>query len=469
MEREEEHIHFVTGKLAEHAVRNTVTELSKEVGFKFSIDVLPITVAALMTPKWVLRHIQIPTETTRIIVPGYLSNGISTLAAALQKEVQAGPRDIRDLPTFFGKKSKRDDSYGEHSIEIIAEINHAPAHELDELIRQAQKLVREGADIVDIGCIPGFRWQEVGVAVRELVDRGIRVSIDSFDAWEVSNACDSGAELVLSINSSNREVAVDLATEVVVIPDTPDDQKSFLETIHFLAEKSVEIRLDPILEPIGCGFAASLERYALCRKQFPEARMMMGIGNVTELTDADSAGLNVILLGICQELGIESVLTTQVINWARTSVAECALARQLTHFACSRKIPPKHIEPKLVCLRDERINEPSEIELSQLAEKIRDQNIRLFASQNEIHAVTAGVHVHSDDPFEAMDLLMKSSAGKVIDSSHAFYLGFEMAKALTALTLGKNYLQDQALDWGYLTREEDHHRLARTRRSTGES
>ena len=89
MEREEEHIHFVTGKLAEHAVRNTVTELSKEVGFKFSIDVLPITVAALMTPKWVLRHIQIPTETTRIIVPGYLSNGISTLAAALQKEAHS--------------------------------------------------------------------------------------------------------------------------------------------------------------------------------------------------------------------------------------------------------------------------------------------------------------------------------------------------------------------------------------------
>jgi hypothetical protein len=33
-----------------------------------------------------------------------------------------------------------------------------------------------------------------------------------------------------------------------------------------------------------------------------------------------------------------------------------------------------------------------------------------------------------------------------------------MAKAVTALTLGKNYVQDQALRWGMLTREEKSHR-----------
>ena len=38
-----------------------------------------------------------------------------------------------------------------------------------------------------------------------------------------------------------------------------------------------------------------------------------------------------------------------------------------------------------------------------------------------------------------------------LDPSHAFYLGYEMAKAVTALTLGKNYTQDQALRWGFLT------------------
>jgi hypothetical protein len=35
-----------------------------------------------------------------------------------------------------------------------------------------------------------------------------------------------------------------------------------------------------------------------------------------------------------------------------------------------------------------------------------------------------------------------------------------MAKAVTALTLGKEYVQDQALRWGLLTRPEASHRGA---------
>ncbi len=64
--------------------------------------------------------------------------------------------------------------------------------------------------------------------------------------------------------------------------------------------------------------------------------MMMGVGNLTELTDVDSAGVNTLLLGFCQELAIRSVLTTAVINWARSSVREIDLARRLTHYAVNR-------------------------------------------------------------------------------------------------------------------------------------
>lgn len=45
-----------------------------------------------------------------------------------------------------------------------------------------------------------------------------------------------------------------------------------------------------------------------------------------------------------------------------------------------------------------------------------------------------------------------------MDASHAFYLGYELAKAVTALTLGKNYEQDRALRWGFLTVPEVGHR-----------
>ena len=42
--------------------------------------------------------------------------------------------------------------------------------------------------------------------------------------------------------------------------------------------------------PIGAGFAASLGRYLETRRRHPGAEMLMGIGNLTELTEADTTG-----------------------------------------------------------------------------------------------------------------------------------------------------------------------------------
>jgi hypothetical protein len=59
---------------------------------------------------------------------------------------------------------------------------------------------------------------------------------------------------------------------------------------------------------------------------------------------------------------------------------------------------------------------------------------------------------------------MQQEVSDNVDPGHAFYLGYEMAKAAIALQLGKQYEQDQALRWGYLTKEEDHHRIQRKSR-----
>src|SRR5262249_31977890 len=161
--------------------------------------------------------------------------------------------------------------------------------------------------------------------------------------------------LVLSVNSGNRAAAADWGCEVVAVPDDPTRVETLDETIDYLAARRVPLRIDPILEPIGFGFAASLGRFLDVRRRCPDAEMMMGIGNLTELTDADSAAINVLLLGFCQELQIHSVLTTQVINWARTSVRECDLARRLVHYAQRHRTLPKRLEPRLVMLRDAEV------------------------------------------------------------------------------------------------------------------
>lgn len=457
------HYHFVTGRLAEAAVRGIVTELAAQHGFAFSIGVMPITVAALMTPRWLRRHLNVPETATHVIVPGYCEHGLPELSDSLNIPVICGPNDCRRLPELFGGIQRADD-FGDHDIEIIAEINHAPRRSIDDIVAVAKRMRGDGANVIDFGCDPTTRCAKIGDYIAALVDEGLRVSVDSFDPWEVAAATARGATLVLSVNSTNRDAAVDWGCEVVAIPDVPGDEKSFEKTIDFLARHDVPFRLDPILEPIGAGFASSLVRYAHTRDRYPTLPMMMGIGNLTELTDVDSAGVNVMLLGVCQELQINSVLTTEVINWARSSIRECDLARRLTHYAVKHGVPPKRLSDGLVMLRDAKLRPYPDDALDQLADSLRDNNYRLFAQGNAIHLLSAGLHLQDEDPFALFECLMKQSVSDNVDAGHAFYLGYEMAKASIALTLGKQYEQDQTLDWGILTKTEDLHRIKRTSR-----
>jgi dihydropteroate synthase-like protein len=450
------HIHFVTGRLARHALENVLPPLAAEARFAYSIGVMPITVAALMTPEWIARRIELPAETTELVIPGYCQGDLAPLSSQTAIEVKRGPKDLRQLEQFFlGRTTPAD--YGRHDIEIIAEINHCPRIALGEILQQAERLAAAGADVIDVGCDPGEAWSGVGEAVRALKDAGYRVSIDSLEVREIESAVRAGAELVLSVNSSNRDAAADWGVEVVVVPDEPHELVGLDETVDRLAQAGVPLRIDPVLEPIAFGFAASLGRYLETRRRYPDAEMMMGIGNLTELTDVDSAGVNTLLMGFCQELSIRSVLTTQVIGWARTSVAECDLARRLVYHAVREQVLPKHLEPRLVMLRDAEVVETPPEEIAELARAIRDNNYRVFAAAGEIHLVSRDLHLHDADPFVLMEALRSAN----LDPGHAFYLGYEMAKARTALTLGKTYRQDEALDWGLATDPEQRHYLKR--------
>ncbi|MCA9170304.1 MAG: hypothetical protein KDB23_21650, partial [Planctomycetales bacterium] len=67
-----------------------------------------------------------------------------------------------------------------------------------------------------------------------------------------------------------------------------------------------------------------------------------------------------------------------------------------------------------------------------------------------LRLVAAGVNLRSRDAFDLFEQLM-ALGPKNVDPAHAFYLGYELSKATTALTLGKQYTQDEALSWGLLT------------------
>jgi dihydropteroate synthase-like protein len=469
---ERSRILFVTGKLAEPALRRILGELAPRAGFEAEVAVLPISVAALLTTDWVARHLRIPSHVERVLLPGFCGGELGVIAKPHAAVVERGPKDLRDLPEHFGQTSGRPAGYGAFDIEIIAEINHISKFSVEELQREARKLRADGADIIDLGCDPGEPWPGVADMVRALTAEGLRVSIDSFNRAEVEAALDAGAELVLSVNNSNAASAKawheKYGAGVVAIPDFHDTYEASIQespiknqkwsdslsrTIETLTRDAVPFRIDPILEPIGFGFAASLGRYIEVRQRYPEAEMMMGVGNLSELTDADSAAINVLLLGFCQELGIRSVLTTQVINWCRSCVKELDLARRLVHHAVREKIVPKRLEPNLVLLRDPKIYEMGETALRELAERLTDPNYRLFVERGELHILNGQLYVHGTDPFALFAELLQRDPK--LDPSHSFYLGYELGKAVTALTLGKNYTQDQALRWGFLTVPEN--------------
>ncbi|MCA1416771.1 dihydropteroate synthase, partial [Bradyrhizobium sp. NBAIM20] len=149
-------------------------------------------------------------------------------------------------------------------------------------------------------------------AVRLLKQEGVKVSVDSTDPDELLRAGRAGADYLLSLNIDTLWIADEVASTPVLISRTPADEPSLYAAIDTLSERGRPFLADPILDPIPFGFTDSIVRYHALRKRYPQAPILMGVGNLTELTEADTTGINALLFGIGAELNIAAVLTTQV-------------------------------------------------------------------------------------------------------------------------------------------------------------
>jgi dihydropteroate synthase-like protein len=460
-----ERLLFVTGKLAAPALRDTLTRA--ELPFAYDLAVMNITVAALMTTDWIARRLEVPPATTRIMVPGMCEGEADVLSERFGIPAEKGPADLKALPRWFGQADARE-SYGQRDIRVFAEINHVPRLHRDRIFEVAEYYRDAGADVIDLGLSLGRNWLDDGPGViAELRAAGFALSIDTLDPDEILMADEAGVQYVLSLNASNRHLAERLTATPVLIPDTPEDLDSLDATIAHLEKLGKPYLVDPIIEPIGAGLAASLGRYLEVRRRHPDAEMFMGIGNLTELTEADTTGVTALLIGFCQELGIRNVLTTEVIDWARGAVREAVLAAELMHFAHERGTPPKHIDSRLLTVKDDDFRPYSEDELREQHAQVKDPNYRIFADADWIYVFNADRFVKGTDFNEIFDQL------GVDEATHAFYLGKELMKATIARALRKNYRQESPLDWGYMSfaeprRERVRLTAQRTRRAAGE-
>jgi dihydropteroate synthase-like protein len=227
------------------------------------------------------------------------------------------------------------------------------------------------------------------------------------------------------------------------VPAPHGDLDSLVRAAKKAEQGGIPFIVDPILDPIHFGFAASVARYVEARRSLPSAEMMMGTGNLTELTEADSCGITAVLLGLCSELHIRNVLTVHVSPHTRRSIEEHDAARRLMFAAHEEGALPKGYNAGLLQLHDLGPYPSSAQELAELSKEVRDANFRIATAEDGIHIFNRdGHHVASD----ALSLFPK--LGVEADGAHAFYLGTELAKAEIAFSLGKRYAQDELLDWG---------------------
>ena len=94
---------FVTGRLAEPALRRVLEEMAPPLAY--DVAVLRITVAALMTTEWIARFVTVPAETDLVVIPGLCEGDPAVVSAAHGGVlVEKGPRDLREIPRHFGRQ-----------------------------------------------------------------------------------------------------------------------------------------------------------------------------------------------------------------------------------------------------------------------------------------------------------------------------------------------------------------------------
>ncbi len=128
------------------------------------------------------------------------------------------------------------------------------------------------------------------------------------------------------------------------VPHTVEERvESMIELADACKSEEVEIIADLILDPINS--SSVVDSIIACR-QYSEKRenpLFFGVGNVNELMDTDSVGVNAVLSGIAMELGASILFTPEESGKTIGSVYELAIASKMMFLAKHRSSIPKDL------------------------------------------------------------------------------------------------------------------------------
>ncbi len=484
----------VTGRLAANTVRASVKN-------EADILILEIDIAAFVTPALLSRSIS-RTDYDMILLPGLVSADFSGLERKLGIPIRLGPKHAIDLGFVISSSSDLDLSStipacelligrkfssaldrvhelennavpafnakavkigGASRMKVMAEVVNADRMNVKELNDRIIYFIECGADIIDLGISLDARKADVRAAVKAAASvTDAPLSIDTVNPDLINASLDSGIDIVLSVNSGNIEEVKDnlsnSAAIPVIIPDDSGDLESLFNNMAAARNSGiVNIIADPVLGPPGHGLAESIHRYYEFRKRDTATPLFFGAGNVTELIDADSIGVNSILAGIGMEMRASILFTPEHSHKAHASVNELRTASNMMILAGDRRSAPKDLGVDMLAIKEKRRRvfcrmpesfveakgdkrwhlDPAGSFNIELAE---DEIIDMTLHRGRVIARNGDSIIAGSTAKEILDTIIK--IGQVSTIEHAAYLGRELMKAEIALRLGRSYSQD---------------------------
>ncbi len=470
----------VTGRKAYDSVK-------KAVGSGAEILALDVDIGAFITPK-LLRSVSNLDSYDLVLVPGLASGDFSALETKLGVKIRLGPKHACDLDIVLpyidsidlshtmpacqllsnkkhseamdiihGLEKKADCSFeiknlkigGDSIMKVMGEIVDATRLDSDVLQEIGNEYILNGADIIDLGVPIDATPAEVKRAVKAISSLNVPTSIDTLEPDLIMAGIEAGIDMVLSLNSDNIELVGNAIVEhglaAVIIGD--GDLKHLQENIEQAQDIGIKkVIADLILNPIGHGLVNSLMLYREFR-QFSDMPLFFGAGNVTELIDADSIGVNATLAGIAMELGASILFTPEYSDKAKGSISELKTATQMMFLAERRGTAPKDLGLDLLIIKEKRrrkdkIEVENPIEAKPSTEVVQGSEgcFRIALEDGKIIAKHDEGCITGTSAKAIFDTIQ--GLGLAPTPEHAAYLGRELMKAELALKFGRSYMQD---------------------------
>jgi dihydropteroate synthase-like protein len=472
----------VTGRLAQDLVRASARDAD--------VLVLDTDIAAFITPQMLIQAA--PKGYDLILLPGAITADFTEAEKALGMKIRLGPKHAADLGfvlkhmgevelsrsvpacVLFEDAMRKDalstleqlesDAVpaltikdlkigGNSRMKVLAEIVDATMLTPKGLAEKIRYYEDQGADMIDLGLPLNAVPSWVSSALKAAKEAtALPVSIDTIRPALILTGVEAGADLILSLNGKNLPKVGDAVAKAgvpaVVIPGP--GTISLEENLNAALAFGIKVIADPVLNPPLLGLAASLQGYMDFRKKYPDVPLFFGVGNVTELLDADSQGTNALLAAIGAEIGADILFTPEYSPKARGSVKELKTASEMMMLALNRKTPPKDLGVDLLLLKEKkpRQEEALPLEYEEASAEYSYEmdpagSFRISIADGKIVARHESVAVVGSSARDILNTLI--DRGLVSRLDHAGYLGRELEKAEVALALGRTYIQDEPL------------------------